>query len=220
MIDIVKVSEFYSVVLLGSFNPMIYHPYWLKDKGIIGEEDITKEAILVHEEVSSFKVGDWMQMVINKNRCEFKTPNADKIIIMRDIIIGCLNALPETPIIAFGINRGWIAQLSSNEAYYELGAKLTPLDLWKDNFENPRLRNIAIEDTDNKNFAGTKRLIIIQPASAELELSNAIDINLNNHFDMPGDKQKPSYAMKIIEENLIKCYDSFDNIVSKMISKL
>lgn len=220
MINIAKVSEFYSVVLLGSFNPMIYHPYWLKEKEIIGEEDITKEGILVHEDISSFKIGDWMQMNINKNRCEFKILNADKILIMRDIIIGCLNALPETPIVAFGINKGWIAQLPNSEQYYELGAKLSPLELWKDDFKNPRLKNIAIEDTNNENFAGTRRLIIIQPAPAELKYDNAIDINLNNHFDMPSDRQKPLFVMKMIEDNLMKCYDSFDVIVNNMISKL
>ena len=220
MINIAKVSEFYSVVLLGSFNPMIYHPYWLKEKEIIGEEDITKEGILVHEDISSFRIGDWMQMNINKNRCEFKILNADKILIMRDIIMGCLNALPETPIVAFGINKGWIAQLPNSDQYYELGAKLSPLELWKDDFKNPRLKNIAIEDTDNENFSGTRRLIIIQPAPAELKYDNAIDINLNNHFDMPSDKQKPLFAMKMIEDNLMKCYDSFDVIVNNMISKL
>lgn len=35
-----KLTETYSVVLLGIFNPILFHPFWLKDKGIISQQDI------------------------------------------------------------------------------------------------------------------------------------------------------------------------------------
>ncbi|MCQ2233333.1 MAG: hypothetical protein MJZ24_01165 [Paludibacteraceae bacterium] len=217
MIHTTKISEFYSIVLIGGFNPLIFHPFWMLQKGLISEKDVTEKEILVHDQLTRFKIGDWLEFNVNKNRCEFKIASSEFIPIMLDLIKGTLNALPEVPITSIGINRGCILQLDNEKDYYNVGATLAPLDLWNDSFANPRLRTIAIEDTTSDNFAGKTRCLIIKPAEIK-DVKYAIDVNMNNHYEL--DEQKVVQALKILDANALVNYDSFDTIVTNLLNNI
>lgn len=51
MIKLEYIDGFYSVVLLGGFNPMIFHPFWLLQKGLISEADVTEKKIFVNDQI-------------------------------------------------------------------------------------------------------------------------------------------------------------------------
>ena len=157
MIELNFVSGFYSVVLLGGFNPLVFHPLWLLKKGLIPEADVVDKQIFINPKVSQYPIGDWMQMTVTSERCEFKIEKPERIVLMKDLIIGTLNALPETPIIALGLNRGNIINLGDDKSYYKFGSKLAMLDIWKDCFHNPRLRDIIIENQEGALEEGVRR---------------------------------------------------------------
>lgn len=217
MIHTTKVSEFYSIVLIGGFNPLIFHPFWMLQKGLISEKDVTEKEILVHDQLTRFKIGEWLEFNVNKNRCEFKIASSEFIPIMMDLIKGTLNALPEVPITAIGINRGCVLKLDNENDYYNVGATLAPLDLWTDSFSKPRLRTIAIEDTTSENFAGKTRCLIIKPAEVK-DVQYAIDVNMNNHYELQ--EQKVVQALKILDTNVLVNYDSFDTILTNLLNKI
>lgn len=210
-------SEFHSIVLIGGFNPMIFHPFWMLQKKLISEKDVTQDKILVHEQLSRFKIGDWLEFTVNKNRCEFKVLSKDNVVLMLDLIKGMLNALPEIPIMAIGINKGRVVKLDNDDDYYKVGAKLAPLELWNDSFSNPRLRAIAIEDTKSENFSGTSRCVIIKPAEIE-KVQYAIDVNMNNHYDL--ESHKVVSALRIIEAHADEHFTYFDCIVKNLFDKI
>lgn len=217
MIHTTKISEFYSIVLIGGFNPLIFHPFWMLQKGLISEKDVTEKEILVHENLTQFKIGQWLEFNVNKNRCEFKIASSDFIPIMLDLIKGTLNALPEVPIAAIGINRGCILKLDNENDYYNVGATLAPLDLWVDSFNKPRLRTIAIEDTTSEKFVGKTRCLIIKPAYEE-NVQYAIDVNMNNHYELKA--QKVVEALGILDANVHINYSSFDIILTNVLNKI
>lgn len=217
MMHTTKISEFYSIVLIGGFNPLIFHPFWMLQKGLISEKDVTEKEILVHDQLTRFKIGEWLEFNVSKNRCEFKIASSEFIPIMMDLIKGTLNALPEVPITAIGINRGCILRLDNENDYYTVGATLAPLDLWNDSFTNPRLRTIAIEDTTSENFAGKTRCLIIKPAEVK-DVKYAIDVNMNNHYEL--EEQKVVQALKIFDANVLVNYDSFDTILTNLLNKI
>ena len=210
-------SEFHSIVLIGGFNHIIFHPFLMLQKKLISEKDVTQDKILVHEQLSRFKIGDWLEFTVNKSRCEFKVLSQDNVVLMLDLIKGMLNALPEIPIMAIGINRGRVVKLDNDNDYYKVGAKLAPLELWNDSFKNPRLRTIAIEDTKSENFSGTRRCVIIKPAEVE-DVQYAIDINMNNHYDL--ESQNVVSALRIIDEHANEHFTYFDCIVKNLFDKI
>ena len=76
MITLNYVNGFYSVVLLGRFNPLIFHPLWLLKKRLIPESDVVNKQIVINSQVSQYPIGDWMQMTVTPDRCEFNLGDA------------------------------------------------------------------------------------------------------------------------------------------------
>lgn len=219
MIKLGYIDGFYSVVLLGGFNPMIFHPFWLLQKKLISERDVTEKKIVVNEQISTYHVGDWLEMTVTQKRCEFKIKKAERVVMMRDLIVGTLNALPEMPILAVGINRGGVYNLSDEKSYYIFGAKLAPLGMWEPSFHDPRLRNIAIEDVGSEHFKERRRMIQIKPAEVQ-DYPYCVDFNINNHYDLEKVGQTVGKALSVLNDNLDNDYETFQNIVDNLVSKM
>lgn len=219
MIKLEFVDGFYSVVLLGGFNPMIFHPFWLLQKKLISEIDVTEKQILVNDQLSTYHVGDWLDMTVTRNRCEFKIKKEERVIMMRDLIVGTLNALPEMPITAIGINRGSVYNLANEYSYYEFGAQLAPLNKWEPSFHNPRLRNIAIEDIGSESFKDKRRMIQIKPAEVK-GLQYCVDFNINNHYDLVNVGQTVPKALSILTHNMESDFDTFQHIIDALVLKM
>ena len=219
MIKMNFVDGFYSVVLLGGFNPMIFHPFWLLQKKLISEVDVTEKKIFVNDQISTYHVGDWLDMTVTRERCEFKIKKAERVVMMRDLIVGTLNALSEMPIMAIGINRGGVYNLTDEKAYYEFGAKLAPLNMWEPSFHDPRLRNIAIEDLGSDNFKDKRRMIQIKPAVVK-DAPYCVDVNINNHYDLVNVGQTVVKALTVLTENLDQDYETFESIVYGLVAKM
>lgn len=219
MIKLGFLDGFYSVVLLGGFNPMIFHPFWLLQKKLISEADVTEKKIIVNDQISTYHVGDWLEMTVTPKRCEFKIKKAERVVMMRDLIVGTLNALSEMPIIAVGINRGGVYNLTDEKSYYEFGAKLAPLQMWEPSFHDPRLRNIAIEDVGSETFKDKRRMIQIKPAIVK-DAPYCVDFNINNHYDLEKVGQTVVNALSVLTENLDNDFDTFQRIVDQLVDKM
>lgn len=219
MITLNYVNGFYSVVLLGSFNPLIFHPLWLLKKRLIPESDVVNKQIVINSQVSQYPIGDWMQMTVTPDRCEFKIQKPERIVVMKDLIMGTLNSLPETPIIAMGINRGNIINLGDAGSFYTFGSKLAILDIWKDCLHTPRLRDIIIEDVE-KTVEGeeiVRRRIQIKSAEVK-DQQFCIDVNLNNHYTAK--VQDTAFAIKTLDTYLMSDMEKYEEILSSITRKM
>lgn len=219
MIKLNQINGFYSVVLLGSFNPLIFHPFWLLQKKLISEADVTDKEIIVNDQISNYKVGDWLQMTVTRERLEFKTFKPERVVLMRDLIVGTLNALPEIPIFAVGINRDAVYSLGDERSYYEFGANLAPLHIWEPSFHNPRLRIIAIEDSGSEDFEDKRRLIQIKPANTN-EVNYCIQANINNHYDLKNVGQNVVKTIELLDKYLNSDFDTFQTIMDTLVEKI
>lgn len=219
MITLNYVNGFYSVVLLGRFNPLIFHPLWLLKKRLIPESDVVNKQIVINSQVSQYPIGDWMQMTVTPDRCEFKIQKPERIVVMKDLIMGTLNSLPETPIIAMGINRGNIINLGDAGSFYKFGSKLAILDIWKDCLHTPRLRDIIIEDVE-KTVEGEEIVRRrIQIKSAEIKDQQfCIDVNLNNHYTAK--VQDTAFAIKTLDTYLMSDMEKYEEILSSITRKM
>lgn len=215
-----KLTETYSVVILGVFNPILFHPFWMKDKGIISQQDVRvddKKGFVVHSQLSSFPVGDWLTVTVKPDRAEFRIMDAAKLVLLKDISIAVLNALPDTPILSFGINHGVVSTLGNAKDYFEFGKFLNPLDNWTDTFKKPRLKFLSVIDEQSELLS--QKTVMIQPATFE-NVEYCVDINMNYHYNMPDTMQKSLHAAQMIAENFDPCLEDYDKVVKTLMSKL
>ena len=93
-----------SIVMLGSFNPVIITPFWLSGKSLIRESDATSaEVNIIHNEVVEFDLG-WASFEITQNRFSVKCTKEPFFEIVIDLVVGIFTILKETPINSFGFN--------------------------------------------------------------------------------------------------------------------
>lgn len=91
-------------MLIGRFNPDILQPMWFAAKGLLSEQDVDADSVLVSQGFTSFAT-DELTIVCSRDRLQFgttpKTPTED---ILRDVITQTFELLVETPVIQLGVN--------------------------------------------------------------------------------------------------------------------
>ncbi|MDE6822297.1 hypothetical protein [Bacteroides acidifaciens] len=206
-------------VFLGNFNPSIFHPSWLASKNLIQEEEAQNAKIdVVMNELSRFQLGDWLDVEVSRNRCEFKTMKSPYFLPMKDLASDVFKILGETPIKAVGINNVYDLSLKNKDDYYKFGNTLAPLSNWDDMLNSPRLLNIEIIENNEEAKPLLKR-INISPSETRLKVNFGININVNNHFILPANSTGNRAAI-LLEENNEFCAENSKKIVSNILSKV
>ena len=212
-----KLSEFYSIVLLGSFNPLLFHPYWLRERNIISERDVNMENAYMHPELAQFSVGKWMQVIVNPRKIEFKIKEEVKVPMLRDLVIQTLEQLPEVKITAIGINRGEIDLITDPKLFYAIGAALCPLKKWT-TMKDARVQSIRVQDEDSELMSQKSigiKSIIIKKKEEEVD-GKGIDVDMNYNYDMPKNNQTSREAIRIIDENVFVCFEDYNKVMANL----
>lgn len=192
-------KEELSLVILGSFNPVIITPHWLSGKGLIRESEADSADVrIIHQEVVDFSL-DWISFDITQTKLVIKCTKSPFFEVARDLIVGILTILKETPITSYGFNFQSTIGLKTEERYYEIGNKLSPLSTWSSFLENPRLQRIDIVQKVSKD-AKNGRVLITIFATEDLSIKYGVVINVNDHYDFnEKEKEKKFYAKHLIE---------------------
>src|SRR3712207_1383849 len=94
-----------TVVLLGSFNPAIFHPAWFAANGLIREEEARAAEIeIVHPNAAVFRT-EWLVIESARDRFLATTILDAYYEPLRDLVVGVLDLLSHTPLTAMGLNR-------------------------------------------------------------------------------------------------------------------
>ncbi|MYB34108.1 MAG: hypothetical protein F4X92_03065 [Gammaproteobacteria bacterium] len=119
-----------SIVLLGQFNPAIFHPAWLEAKGIetLGTAAYDGD-LLTHRDVASFSIDD-RSYHVRPDRFQIETPAPPWVTILDITIKIFAEHLMHTPITAFGVNRTVHFRLSNISSRIKLGRMLAPIEPW------------------------------------------------------------------------------------------
>jgi hypothetical protein len=216
----------FTIVLVGSFNPIIFHPQWFINKGLVARDELTDDKdFVIDQSKAHFIIGKWLDVLVTRDRCQLSTIEQDKIIVVRDIVKRICSILPESPIIGLGINISTKYTLIDDKSYLEFGKKLSNLALWQATFENPRLHSISIQDTGSKDYKGTNRTVFIKPADSEqneneMPINYCVEISINNHYEdrNPDNRLAIIKAIELIEENAFLNYEQFKQITNNILS--
>lgn len=195
-----------SLVILGDFNPNVFHPEWFCKNSIISPEeadlaksDTQKTPLIITPQLTMFSTSQF-SIRVETNRftvvCE-KEP----IVTMVDFILKTFEKLGGIPIKAYGINYSAHYACDSLEEYQKVGDNLAPKSFWD--------HLLGDEVTGENRKSGLSRIQMIKYKQNEaghilmtLEPSNLVKTGIyiacNNHTVVPDeDNFAESVVMQI-----------------------
>jgi hypothetical protein len=166
-----------SIVLIGAFNPAIFHPSWFALNGLLRKTEADEADIqIVHPEAAIF-TSDWLSLQVTKDRLSFETQDPTMSLPLRDLAIGTLQILEHSPARQFGINRYRGFDFSPDELTDFL-AKFVNASAWGAFATEPRVREISVECEPQDSRAEFLRVKL----EATGRRKAAVTIHTNQHY--------------------------------------
>jgi hypothetical protein len=177
-------AEGLEVIVVGSFNPAIFHPEWFSRHNLVGEEDAKQATInVVSGQVSEFKISG-VKLLCVSDRLAMGIANMSLQPKVQDMLLQIFTLLPHTPIGACGINPWAHYQVHSVEYWHKIGHTLAPKELiWKDLVDKPGMQSLTIKAPREGEFPGELNLTV-EPS---LLFPPGIVAKSNYHFGLPVD---------------------------------
>ena len=211
-------EEDISIVLIGDFNPVIFHPTWFAQHELIRVNEANDATIdVVAQDISSFRL-EWISFQILRDRFT-ATIKADAYKThLGDIVQGLFSILSHTPVKQLGINTTFKCEFKSNDDWHSFGHFLIPKSPWVDVLSKPGMRGMQIQgirDDDRPGFT----ILSVDP-----DLVLAVDtvfIRVNDHYENPQSLEKgvisSKWAVDILYTNYKNSIDKAESMISKLI---
>lgn len=197
-----------SIVLVGKFNPAVFHPSWFAQQGLLRPSEAeTAEDVVVLQHVATFKM-DWLNVFVDMQRFQLHTTQMDYYPVIRDLAMGTFALMPETPIYMLGINMHSHVRVDSEGDWHKIGNTLAPKDPWGGILESPGMKSVSIQgirpdERDDGDIVGG---ITVQ-VEPSVKFPLAVFFSVNDHFQIK-DPQHPSISAGTIMEVLAANWNS------------
>jgi len=187
-----------AIIILGSFNPGIFHPIWFKANGLIKPEEADKAKLEVTTPMISIFGVEWFRLQVETQRFVIQTDNETHFELLSDLVIGTFSLLEHTPVSAMGLNRMMHFKMDSEESWNALGNKIAPKDVWQGVLQEPGLLSLVMQGPKQRPNQRTEDVINVRIESSP-RITPGIYIDVNNHFEIKdNDLQK---VLKILKES-------------------
>lgn len=192
-------AKFASIVLVGNFNPSIFHPQWFASHDIISQTEADEaEQKITTPQIAAFSF-TWGNVQVTADQFVIKGKNPTLFAMINDFVCKTFSILNHTPVSAMGINveQKWIS--GSEEQHRQFGDGIAPKEKWSF-MSKPGLRDIVMEDQQRPDeYIGYIQARI----QALQEKPHAIRTSINDHYSIPkydtSDGATP--IMNILEAN-------------------
>lgn len=173
-----------SIVLVGSFNPKIFHPAWFAAQKIIREKEAEDANIeLITPAVAKFSL-DWMRLQVIQEQFVVETTQEPYYEILRDLVMSAFSFLNYTPITMLGINTQQHFRMHSEDEWNKLGHDLVPKEkYWTPVLEKPGMRNLIVQGQRPDRYKGFIQ-VKIEPSS---KIPLGVYISVNDHYEVKGE---------------------------------
>lgn len=176
----------FAVVILGSFNPAIFHPFWYVQNGLFPEEEVSDAVdVITSDQVSTFRFKD-VHFQIERHRFGLTTKDASKAAYVRDLAMGSFSLLEHTPLTALGLNLDLVFNLPTTEAWHDIGHRLAPKEPWKGIMDSPGMRAVVMEGT-RRDCLADKISVRVQPIGGA---EDSVLIAINQHYDIETEQRR------------------------------
>lgn len=169
-----------SVVLVGRFNPAIFHPQWFGHTGLLPEQEANAASLTISApQVTKFSAG-WFECQVTLDSFQVATLQAEMEEPLRDLVVGTFQLLPHTPVWSFGLNFDSHFLTDSVEAWHNFGHKLSPKAIWEGLLERPGMRAVVVQGDRPGPIAGAV-YVRVEPS---VRVFPGIYVSINDHFDL------------------------------------
>ena len=180
MSDLKPELEDVSIVLVGSFNPAIFHPVWFAREKLIQQDEADRADVkIVSHDVSVFSIG-WLAVEVTLDRFAARTGQIQNLEPLRDLVRGTFGLLRHTPVKQMGINRIAHFRSPSEEAWHQLGHRLAPKEPWVGLLEKPGMRRIQMEGKRPDDYKG-RISVAVEPSLRAKPFGAYIEVT--DHFE-------------------------------------
>lgn len=187
----------WSVVLIGSFNPAIFHPSWFSLNEVISKEIADSAEIqVVHSEVAVFNLGA-LRLDVQRNRFCVQTEQAPEIALLDFVMIVFGDLLPHSQISQCGINHTVYFRAPSTDRRTQLGRTFAPPAPWgpfgqrieASNGETVGgMTNVSMREVfESTSYLGHCEARLMP--GYEIDQNTGVQIQVNNHFELKSDKE-------------------------------
>jgi len=174
-----------SIVLVGSFNPAIFHPDWFAREKLIQNQEAEKADVqIVSKEASFFSIG-WLNLEVLQEKFTVSTSQIQHLDSMRDLVIGTFKLLRHMPVKQLGINRTAHFRADSALTWHALGHRLAPKEPWAGLLEGPGMLRVMMMGNRPDGFQG--RIIVTVEPSVRLAPGVGVFVDVNDHFEIAVD---------------------------------
>jgi len=179
------VSEDFNIVLLGSFNPAIFHPEWFVRHGLFSEDALeTAKIDAITRDFAQFSLKS-MRLTCDDARLTIAVASMAHVEMLFDALLGMLNLLSHLPITAVGMNNSAVFHLDSEDRWHRIGHQLAPKDpVWNLLCEKPGMQSLSIQSPVMWRHPLLENLTV-HPILAMNPHHPAINVKTNLHFPIP-----------------------------------
>lgn len=173
-----------SIVLLGSFNPEIFHPAWFAKNDLIQKVEAEESKIegleIVHHELTKFSL-NWLSIQVVHQKFVALTSDLAHFNPLRDLVIMTFEILKHTPIKQLGMNRTIDFSFKDEQTWHKIGDTLAPKTIWEKSV--PNRVGLTILGVRSKLTDGLQGYINVnlQPST---RTQYGVVININNHVEI------------------------------------
>jgi hypothetical protein len=178
-----------SVVLLGSFNPRIFHPLWLQKQGLATESEAND---LVQVPGHTMFTIEGLRYTVQPERFQIEADDPESVPGVGALVVAIFDILPHTPISQLGINRHMHFRVQNDAVWHKVGHKLAPKELWREIMESPGTRSLTVEGRRKGASEGVLRMTV-EPS---IKLHPAVYVGTNEHYE-----QKTGDLKEILRHN-------------------
>lgn len=214
------IKKRHSIVLIGNFNPKIFHPSWFSAEGLIQKaEEEGANIEIIHSDAAIFNL-DWLRVEVTEERFAVITAQEPYDPAIRDLVVGTFSILRHTPITKMGINRDMHFRIDSEEKWHAGSDKLAPKDIWKTVLEKPEMRSLTMEGDHSRD--GYKGLIRVKIEPSTIPSPYGIFCDVNDHFETKDSNTTvgSDEIMDILKDTWDKSYNRSKKIIFSILDKI
>ena len=211
-------EEGMSIVLLGSFNPGIFQPFWfVTQKLLMKKEAEEAKTQLITEAISTFKT-DRFNLICELGRLQISTDNNAAYEQIRDLIVSIFQILSHTPVTKLGINSDYHIKVDSEKKFYDFGDIIAPKQILGKVLETPKTLNVTIQGNQTRDYSGNVN-VKVQPSP---KVNRGIWININDHYDLESNEplEGCQKAMQILERLFEDSLNRSNKIAKTIVDKI
>ncbi|MCP5274915.1 MAG: hypothetical protein H6936_08720 [Burkholderiales bacterium] len=213
-----KVVDTASIVLIGSFNPGIYHPVWFQKQRLLQEVEIEKPAIeIINNDIAIFTAA-WLRIEVTGDKFIAATEDESKFDPLCDLVIGTFRLLDQTPIQMIGMNREVGFELRSSDEWHKVGHVLAPKEVWQeiDSIHDPGMLSLVMQSQRQDEYEGKFNITVkpLKPNTVSVAFNNHIEIKKNDNDLLTAEK-----ACEVIEAEWRNSLSRSLEVASELIQK-